>query len=288
MRFIGGTFSSKIVILTQSSTTKDNLKNQLLTMSEEASRIMDMELVEVSTPHPGKTAQLTTFPCHNSSDTSSEAEVSDETSVSTTDVSSPSDETEEERRRREEEESLQLARSLMAEEAMMSYEQHFHILQQSVDQFSEEDRQAWQIALQEEQREQASEIEADEDGNMSYETLLQLGERIGDVKTERWTMIARKEIEKLPLFTYEKVDREAAPTSETIEVDDSEHRCLVCQCEYEHCEQLRRLPCKHCFHQDCVDQWLSEKDHCPYCRQGIVESSDGASCGNTIGGSKVE
>lgn len=172
-------------------------------------------------------------------------------------------ESEEARRQREEQESLELARALMAEEAMASYAQHFQIIRDS-NQLSEEDQEAWRAALQEEEREQVEEFE-DEDGNMSYDAMLQLGERIGDVKTERWTMIAQREISKLLTFVFD-----ASAAVDESNKDDSEHKCLVCQCEYENNETLRRLPCGHCFHRECCDNWLRTKDFCPYCRQSIV------------------
>ena len=172
---------------------------------------------------------------------------------------------EEERRRQlqEEEESIELARRLMAEEAMASYEQHFHLLRESADQLSSEDYEALQRALGE------NEFEADEqgsDGDLSYDAMLDLGDRIGDVKTERWAMIAAAEVSKLPTFQYSSVTE----NNIAAKIDDGEHKCLVCQFDYEHKEELRRLPCGHCFHTTCVDVWLQEKDVCPYCRQCIT------------------
>jgi E3 ubiquitin-protein ligase BIG BROTHER-like protein len=169
------------------------------------------------------------------------------------------------RRQREEADSLELARQLMAEEAMASYQQSWGMLNQSRDNLSTEDYEALQAVLQEDEQEEIAELEDDE-GELSYETMLQLGERIGDVKTERWTMQAKKVIDKLPSFCFEASNEKRAQ-----DVDDSEIKCLVCQCEYEDGEKLCRLPCSHCFHASCSTQWLMEKDACPYCRQSIVE-----------------
>ena len=178
------------------------------------------------------------------------------------------------RRQREEEESIELARQMMAEEAMASYHHHFQIVRDSAD-LSQEDREALQAALAEDEREaqeeEGADIEQDEDGNMSYETMLQLGERIGDVKSERWTMVAQKHIAKLPVFTFQNA---TSMKDDGKEENDSDLKCLVCQCEYEQDESLRRLPCGHCFHTDCVDQWLKTKDFCLYCRQTIVSSNN--------------
>jgi Ring finger domain len=179
----------------------------------------------------------------------------------------------EQRRQQEEAESIELARALMAEEAMASYEQHFMFFRD--DFMSEEDRAVWQAAMREEEREEAANVLGDNhdaDGEISYETMLELGERIGDVKTERWTMVAKKEIEKLPTFTYDA----ASTTNETaIRKDASENKCLVCQSEYENGEMCCRLPCGHVFHRDgCIDQWLLTRDFCPYCRQQITKDGN--------------
>lgn len=167
------------------------------------------------------------------------------------------------RREREEEESLELARRLMAEEAMASYQQHFQLLRDSADQLSQEDYDALQSALEEEEHEHVAALE-NEDGELTYDVMLELGERIGDVKSERWAIVSAKEVQKLPTFIFD-------PTVLEIGHDDSERKCLVCQCDYEANEELRRLPCGHCFHTACVDQWLNGKDACPYCRQCIVQ-----------------
>jgi Ring finger domain len=175
----------------------------------------------------------------------------------------------EQRRQQEEAESIELARALMAEEAMASYEQHFSLFRD--DFMSDEDRAVWQAAMREEEREEASNVLGDNhdaDGEISYETMLELGERIGDVKTERWALIARKEIEKLPTFPYD----DSSTTNQTaIRTDAAEIKCLVCQCEYEKGEVCCRLPCGHIFHREgCIDQWLLTRDFCPYCRQQIA------------------
>ncbi|KZV41009.1 RING/U-box superfamily protein [Dorcoceras hygrometricum] len=43
--------------------------------------------------------------------------------------------------------------------------------------------------------------------------------------------------------------------------------CSICLSEYKPKETLRSIPeCQHCFHADCVDQWLKLKASCPVCR----------------------
>ncbi|XP_046741899.1 uncharacterized protein LOC124408764 isoform X2 [Diprion similis] len=51
--------------------------------------------------------------------------------------------------------------------------------------------------------------------------------------------------------------------------EDSVEKCTICLSEFEDCESVRRLPCMHLFHVDCVDQWLCTNKRCPICRVDI-------------------
>jgi hypothetical protein len=171
-----------------------------------------------------------------------------------------------EQARRAEAESIALARALMAEEAMAaSYAMSMDYLNHNRDQFSEEDLAALQAAMEEDEPEEVEVPLEDEDGGMSYELMLRLGDRLGDVKSERWARVAREKINVLPTFQF--CPKAVCDKDE----DDYEVKCLVCQFAYEKDDGLRRLPCSHCFHTECVDQWLMTKDFCPYCRTAIVE-----------------
>jgi hypothetical protein len=216
------------------------------------------------------------------------------TTTNTTTAEDDDSQLQQQQQRQEEEDlaqSIELARMLMAEEAMASYQQSFQLLRDSADQLSPEDYNALQAAMMEDERDEAADFlhqhhhdrdgnqedgdddndeeeeEGDEEQHLSYETLLQLGERIGDVKTERWTMEARMHIARLPTETFHaKKELEQQQQAD----GDAELKCLVCQSEYEDNDTLRRLPCGHCFHADCVDQWLTRTDQCPYCRTSII------------------
>lgn len=183
--------------------------------------------------------------------------------------SSPDEEeTEEGRRRREEAESEALARQLMAEEAVESYTLSTDFLRDHAADYTSEDLAALQAAMAEENPEadgleEREEVD-DTSAELSYDTLLRLGDRLGDVKQERWALVARDQIERLPSFRFKSAEEKGK------DENDSGVKCLVCQCPYEECELLRQLPCGHCFHVDCADQWLLSKDICPYCRQSIV------------------
>ena len=178
------------------------------------------------------------------------------------------EESDEERRRREEEESIELARALMAEEAMaVSYQMSNDYLRNNRDQFSEEDLAALQAAMEEDEIEahEAHGVVEQEDGTLSYDLMLRLGDTLGDVKTERWQQVAQGKINQLPTFKFD-------PTKvQGLDENDCRVKCLVCQFSYEDGEDLRHLGCSHCFHTECVDQWLQSKDCCPYCRTAITK-----------------
>ncbi|KAL3929348.1 MAG: hypothetical protein SGBAC_012248 [Bacillariaceae sp.] len=177
-------------------------------------------------------------------------------------------ESEEERRRREEEESIALARALMAEEAMsVTLQMSNDYLRNNRDQFSAEDLAALEAAMEEDEMEaqEAHGVVEQEDGTLSYDLMLRLGDALGDVKTERWQQVAQGKISQLPAFKFD-------PTkARGFDENDCRVKCLVCQFSYEEGEELRQLPCSHCFHSECVDQWLQSKDCCPYCRTTITK-----------------
>ncbi|CAG8884068.1 unnamed protein product [Penicillium nalgiovense] len=67
---------------------------------------------------------------------------------------------------------------------------------------------------------------------------------------------------------------EAVEGASAIQIQDGE-RCLICLSDYEVAEEVRELgKCKHVFHKDCIDQWLTTgRNSCPLCRgQGVNET----------------
>lgn len=53
--------------------------------------------------------------------------------------------------------------------------------------------------------------------------------------------------------------------------EDNIEKCTICLSEFEDNEDVRRLPCMHLFHIECVDQWLTTNKRCPICRVDIEE-----------------
>ncbi|KAJ8538097.1 hypothetical protein K7X08_014637 [Anisodus acutangulus] len=97
--------------------------------------------------------------------------------------------------------------------------------------------------------------------NMSYEELLALEERIGNVctgLTEEIILNRLKQRKHVRIRTEEPVDTEP---------------CCVCQEEYKDGEDLGKLNCGHDFHTDCIKQWLMQKNLCPICKTTGLNTS---------------
>ncbi|XP_059445319.1 E3 ubiquitin-protein ligase MBR2-like [Corylus avellana] len=90
--------------------------------------------------------------------------------------------------------------------------------------------------------------------NMSYEELLALEERIGDVSTG----LSEDTITKLmKQQKYFDIGAESPPDLEP---------CCICQEEYVDGDDLGALDCGHDFHTNCIKQWLMQKNLCPICK----------------------
>nr|XP_029122779.1 probable E3 ubiquitin-protein ligase HIP1 isoform X2 [Elaeis guineensis] len=90
--------------------------------------------------------------------------------------------------------------------------------------------------------------------NMSYEELLALEERIGNVSTG----LSEEAILKCLKQRKYLLGRVEA----SMEVEP----CCICQEEYVEGEDLGTLDCGHEFHTACIKQWLMHKNLCPICK----------------------
>lgn len=45
---------------------------------------------------------------------------------------------------------------------------------------------------------------------------------------------------------------------------------MICQFDYAEEDVIRRLPCLHHFHLECIDQWLGSQVSCPVCRISVL------------------
>ena len=51
--------------------------------------------------------------------------------------------------------------------------------------------------------------------------------------------------------------------------------CSICLGEFEDGESLRKLPCDHSFHADCIASWLNHRHTCPLCVEPIEAGAGG-------------
>lgn len=79
--------------------------------------------------------------------------------------------------------------------------------------------------------------------------------------TERGASI--NSIKKFPKFCFST--RHAHVMTEIGQAES----CTICLGDYEPGEELRLLPCGHCFHAECVDAWLQINRICPICKVDV-------------------
>eukprot|EP00250_Pteridium_aquilinum_P014217 c21852_g1_i4 orf=402-2738(+) len=98
--------------------------------------------------------------------------------------------------------------------------------------------------------------------NMSYEELLALEERIGNVNTglSEDSVVKCVQTES---FTSPRTNCGYVP-------QDIEIKCSICQEEFEEAVELGVLECGHSHHIDCIKQWLLQKNQCPICKAPAV------------------
>ncbi|KAF8054018.1 hypothetical protein N665_1355s0003 [Sinapis alba] len=63
------------------------------------------------------------------------------------------------------------------------------------------------------------------------------------------------------------------------------NQCAVCMDEFEDGSDVKQMPCKHVFHQDCLMPWLQLHNSCPVCRYELpTDDPDYESRGQGQGG----
>ena len=89
--------------------------------------------------------------------------------------------------------------------------------------------------------------------NMTYEELLALEEKIGNVKNG----LNEKEQFNLPVVVYSK------------KWFKNQDNCIICLNDFKEKEKVMKLGCDHIFHVDCMKDWLENNKKCPLCKKDI-------------------
>ncbi|KAL7002832.1 RING-type E3 ubiquitin transferase [Sarracenia purpurea var. burkii] len=90
--------------------------------------------------------------------------------------------------------------------------------------------------------------------NMSYEELLALEERIGNVNTGLSEEMIMKSMQQRKYFSI------------TVGSPSNLEPCCICREEYAPGDAIGTLDCGHDFHTNCIKQWLTQKNLCPICK----------------------
>lgn len=104
----------------------------------------------------------------------------------------------------------------------------------------------------------------------TYEEWIDLAERMGSVNRGA----TDEEISRLPTEKFKPrrsrrrgASSSSAPPSESKK--EEADKCAICLVDYEEGDEVKRLPCTHMFHSECVGRWLKVNRTCPCCKESI-------------------
>ncbi|CBZ55434.1 Proteophosphoglycan ppg4, related [Neospora caninum Liverpool] len=89
-------------------------------------------------------------------------------------------------------------------------------------------------------------------------------QRMEQEEDERRAQVLQILIDLLPTSEFDQ--------SRSANLSDEAKRCSICFEDYDHGEELRRLPCTHVFHKNCIDMWLRRSFVCPICKHDLRTS----------------
>lgn len=111
-----------------------------------------------------------------------------------------------------------------------------------------EEERALQRAIEESRRQDANNPD-----NMSYEQLLELGERVGKVSKG----LTKEQIGKIPSKAWRPSVCKATS-------------CSICYEDFSIANRVKILAeCGHEYHDTCINKWLENEKRCPVCNKGV-------------------
>ncbi|CAH9107900.1 unnamed protein product [Cuscuta europaea] len=72
-----------------------------------------------------------------------------------------------------------------------------------------------------------------------------------------------EQLSSLPTWKYKEL------IIKNPEWENQNPECCICLAQYSEKEEIRKLPCSHMFHLNCVDQWLRIISCCPLCKNEL-------------------
>ena len=67
-------------------------------------------------------------------------------------------------------------------------------------------------------------------------------------------------INNLPNFSYSSSDSD----------HNGHNECPICLTEFIVGDSLKKLPCGHLFHKNCIQSWFLRKMICPNCKSSVI------------------
>nr|XP_023016091.1 E3 ubiquitin-protein ligase RNF181-like [Leptinotarsa decemlineata] len=69
--------------------------------------------------------------------------------------------------------------------------------------------------------------------------------------------------------TAPPASRSAVEALPTEKITSEGSKCPICLKEHPKGESVKKLPCGHLYHKDCILPWLSKTNSCPVCRHEL-------------------
>lgn len=104
-----------------------------------------------------------------------------------------------------------------------------------------------------ESEEEDEEDEGEEEEEMSYEEMLELQERMGEVKKKSLSSHSINSLKRTEWF------------------NNPSKNCVVCIIDFKDGDTIITLDCQHSFHECCLVSWLKIHASCPVCRTKLQE-----------------
>ncbi|GFP84688.1 E3 ubiquitin-protein ligase mbr2 [Phtheirospermum japonicum] len=98
--------------------------------------------------------------------------------------------------------------------------------------------------------------------DMSYEELLDLGDKIGYVGTGLQEEEIVRCLRKFKHFNFD--------STSLLVADQKDWKCSICQEKCKRGDDIGALNCGHHHHIQCIKQWLLHKNTCPVCKSAVM------------------
>jgi hypothetical protein len=96
--------------------------------------------------------------------------------------------------------------------------------------------------------------------------------RDGKRKAEKNILLSLADYYKSLIKKMDKVAKIKLKIEKRVIINkESLHVCVICFSDINRNDKYF-LPCSHCYHHDCIQQWLQESRTCPCCKTSVPES----------------